>query len=321
MLISVIIPCYNVEDYIEECLESVFEQEYQNLEVICVDNDSSDHTYEKLCELKACRFSQIILLSELKKGASAARNRGLSVARGEWIQFLDADDLLYKEKIHRQVHLVKRLSGQIDFIVSGYERQTLDKKIERFIVNPQDIYVDPFICRCGNTCSNLWKRKSLLAVGGWNETIQSSQESELMMRLVVNGAKYAFSEAADVLIRERASGQISQADGRGRWDRFIAVRVHFIEKLKQFNLAVYEERRGVFLSFLFSSILVLSEYDRISANKHFLYIRKEGWKGEGGFGVSRWKAILVNRIGLKSFIFISALNKWVTMKFSTSSAN
>ena len=104
--ISVIIPCYNVEDYIEEAIASVMAQTYMDFELILVDNNSTDGTL-RILERAAINSSRIRVLKEYGHGAPRARNLGLSVARGTWIQFLDADDLMLPDKLERQIKLVK----------------------------------------------------------------------------------------------------------------------------------------------------------------------------------------------------------------------
>lgn len=91
--ISVIIPVYNVEKYLKRCLDSVITQTYENLEVICIDDGSTDHSAEIL-RFYAKKDSRIIVLTQSNKGPAAARNRGLDIATGQYISFVDADDFL-----------------------------------------------------------------------------------------------------------------------------------------------------------------------------------------------------------------------------------
>ncbi|MBL7897068.1 MAG: glycosyltransferase family 2 protein, partial [Crocinitomicaceae bacterium] len=100
-LVSIIIPCYNSEKYIRETVLSVINQTYENIEILCVDNGSTDGTLKILNTLKS-DFPQIQLLIQPKKGAPAARNLGLAQSKGEVIQFLDSDDLLIPNKIEKQ---------------------------------------------------------------------------------------------------------------------------------------------------------------------------------------------------------------------------
>src|SRR5690554_4070958 len=106
MLISIIIPSYNVEDHIEKCVHSAFAQTHKPIEVICIDNNSTDNTWQKLKQLQE-KYPSLLIDKELKPGAPAARNKGLALSKGEWIQFLDADDLLLPEKIEHQAKLLQ----------------------------------------------------------------------------------------------------------------------------------------------------------------------------------------------------------------------
>ena len=91
-MISVIIPCFNSEEYITRAIESILKQSYTNYEIILVNNNSTDNTYNILQEYAKKKAGLVNVFNEYKKGAPAARNKGLSEAKGEWIQFLDADD-------------------------------------------------------------------------------------------------------------------------------------------------------------------------------------------------------------------------------------
>lgn len=89
--ISVIIPVYNVENYLEECLDSVLNQTLREIEIICIDDGSTDNSLNILKNYEK-RDKRIIILKQKNLGAGAARNTGLKVARGKYISFLDADD-------------------------------------------------------------------------------------------------------------------------------------------------------------------------------------------------------------------------------------
>ena len=89
--VSVIIPVYNAGKYLEECLRSVREQTLKEIEIICVDDGSTDNSMKILRDFADCD-NRFIILNEKNSGAGAARNRGLEIAKGEYISFLDADD-------------------------------------------------------------------------------------------------------------------------------------------------------------------------------------------------------------------------------------
>lgn len=99
-LVSLIIPVYNVEQYLRECLDSVCNQTYKNLEIICIDDGSTDCSLTILKEY-AQKDSRIILLSQPNAGQAAARNKGLKIASGEWLGGVDSDDYLELDAIEK----------------------------------------------------------------------------------------------------------------------------------------------------------------------------------------------------------------------------
>ena len=95
-LLSVIIPVYNVKDYLERCLKSIIHQTYKNLEIICV-NDGSDDGSEKILEDYLSKDKRIKIVHQSNQGLSSARNTGIKSSTGKYISFIDSDDYLNKE--------------------------------------------------------------------------------------------------------------------------------------------------------------------------------------------------------------------------------
>src|SRR5262249_51715055 len=119
-LVSVIIPAYNAAQWIAESIESVLQQTYRDVEIILIDDGSTDRTVEIAQRiLRKGRFQYQILHQE-NMGPSGARNRGWRAARGRWIQFLDSDDLIHPRKIETQM---TEASGKVaDLIYSDWQR-------------------------------------------------------------------------------------------------------------------------------------------------------------------------------------------------------
>lgn len=115
-LISVIVPCYNQAQYLDECLQSVFDQTYQNWECIIVNDGSSDHTEEVALHWveKDTRFSYV---KKENGGAGSARNFGIEKSKGDWIQFLDGDDILLPKKLE----LILDIDSEINFIYCDFK--------------------------------------------------------------------------------------------------------------------------------------------------------------------------------------------------------
>ena len=90
-LVSVIVPVYNTKKYLSRCLESIVKQTYKKLEVIAIDNNSSDGSAD-IMQLYANKDKRVVLTEEKTQGLGSARDKGLSIAKGEWICFVDSDD-------------------------------------------------------------------------------------------------------------------------------------------------------------------------------------------------------------------------------------
>lgn len=111
-LVSVIIPAYNIEDYIRRCLDSIISQTYKNLEIIVVDDGSRDHTGEIL-DNYAKKDRRIKVIHKENGGVSSARNKGIEAAEGDYIGFIDGDDLIESEMYKTLVDLLEEENADI----------------------------------------------------------------------------------------------------------------------------------------------------------------------------------------------------------------
>lgn len=105
--VSVIIPVYNVENYLKECLDSVINQTLKDIEIICIDDGSTDKSLDILKEY-AKKDTRFIVLTQENKGAAIARNKGLDIARGEYVIFLDSDDFFEKNFLEEMYNCAKQ---------------------------------------------------------------------------------------------------------------------------------------------------------------------------------------------------------------------
>ena len=119
MLVSIIIPVYNVEKYLDRCVQSVKEQTYQDLEIILVDDGSTDHSGE-LCDKYAKADSRMIAIHKENGGLSSARNRGMEIAQGKYITFLDSDDYLAEDFIEKTLKMCEDTHSQIGIMQMQY---------------------------------------------------------------------------------------------------------------------------------------------------------------------------------------------------------
>ncbi|MDA9714915.1 glycosyltransferase [Bacteroidota bacterium] len=258
ILISVIIPCYNVAYFLEDCLESVLNQTYNYLEILLIDNNSNDDTIKIMSSYVKRYPNQISMYCVKNQGATHARNLGIEKSKGEWIQFLDADDLLSPEKINHQVSLIDE---NTDVIYGSSYKETV-KGNQYLMPITEDIVEGLFATKLGNTCSNLFKKQKLEEIGGWNVDLKSSQEYDLMMRLFMISAKFKIDLEPLTIIREREFGQISNHNSK--WTNYTDIRIRFYLYLKNSKYTLSKTHYKA----ISNALLLSSRYYKRETLKH-----------------------------------------------------
>ena len=131
-LVSVITPVYNAEKVIKMTLESVFAQTYKKIEIVLVDDCSKDRSAEIIKEYQQTHPEIVYFLQPTNMGAGAARNKALELANGQYVAFLDADDLWKPEKIEKQITQLKEKNGSFSFtaieMINGENRVIKSKR-------------------------------------------------------------------------------------------------------------------------------------------------------------------------------------------------
>lgn len=130
-MISVIIPVYNVQEYLTECVESVLNQEYKDFELILVDDGSTDNS-GVYCDEFAKKDARVKVVHQQNSGLSEARNKGLEIALGDFITFIDSDDFIHQQML-RQLYL-NLVEAEADVSVCGFQyvksnKQPFDRKL------------------------------------------------------------------------------------------------------------------------------------------------------------------------------------------------
>lgn len=133
--VSIVVPVYNVKDYIGKLVKSVLRQNYKDFELILVNNNSTDGS-EEIC-MQYCRTdSRIVLVDENKQGVGAARNAGLRRAKGEYIIFFDSDDYIEKNMLEK---LVDYFENDIDMVACGYNIRYKGEIVSTVVTNDYNI--------------------------------------------------------------------------------------------------------------------------------------------------------------------------------------
>lgn len=220
-LVSVIIPVFNAEKYLPETIQSVLAQSGVTIELILVDDGSTDHSYALA---KSFEGANITVLQQFNKGASAARNLGITIAKGKYLQFLDADDLLGENKIKFQLdQLLKRKNyiancrtkhfnddDQLENIVpSTYEDAFYEStdKTDEFLIKLWGGY-----SKGGSmVTTHAWLiPKSLIDLAGnWNENITTDDDGEFFARIILNASGIVYTPDVFVLYRKNQFSSLS----------------------------------------------------------------------------------------------------------------
>lgn len=162
-LISIIIPVYNTERYLAACLDSVISQSYHNLEIIVVNDGSSDYSLQ-IAESYAAKDDRIRLYSSDNEGPSEARNRGLNVATGDYIAFVDSDDILLPDALEIMLETINHKNADL------IEGVSLKGSVYKEVTFPKKLVVESFTP--SEAISNILYQKTLLP-SAWGKLYKS----------------------------------------------------------------------------------------------------------------------------------------------------
>lgn len=213
-LVSVIIPCYNCERYLKETIRSVQQQTYPKVELVLVDDGSTDGTrdiIERHADHAVCHFGP-------NRGASAARNTGTELASGAYLQYLDADDRLRPQAIERRVEALQETDADVAYSAyqrlcpngSGFRKGTV---VEETL---EDVHPDPEIA----TFHSFWlppvaltyRRRIVEKIGGWNEALPVIQDARFLQDAAFHGGEFVKVSGTLGEYREHVEESLSTRD-------------------------------------------------------------------------------------------------------------
>jgi glycosyltransferase involved in cell wall biosynthesis len=223
-LVSFIVPAYNVERYIQRAVDSALAQTYQNIEVVVVDDGSTDAT-SALLEERYARDARVMRLQQANAGPSAARNRAIRQAQGEFVHFLDADEFLLRTKLERSLSLFRQYPEIA--VVYGHGIPLEPDGVTEIPMTLPPLPSGWIFCEWlngtmaggtyGVTSSVMARRDAVLAVGGFREDQRAAEDWDLWLRLA---ARYPFAALDEPMVYyHRLPGGLHsnrQAMARGR---------------------------------------------------------------------------------------------------------
>jgi glycosyltransferase involved in cell wall biosynthesis len=201
MLVSILIPCFNAERWLAHAVETALAQTWCEKEVVVVDDGSTDGSIEVIKQFG----DRIRWETGPNQGGNVARNRLLKLARGDWLQYLDADDYLLPHKITKQMEfLVGHSQSDIVFgpITMEHWSEREAKREPLPIPQPHDQWVLLARWYLPQTGACLWRKKAILDVGGWKPDQPCCQEHELYLRLLIAGRRFGYCDANGAVYRQ-----------------------------------------------------------------------------------------------------------------------
>lgn len=209
-LVSVIIPCFNAQRWLTEAINSCLEQSYPNIEIIVIDDGSTDNSLQILKSYK----NKIRWESSTNKGGNYARNRGFSLSKGEYIQFLDADDYLLPEKIDKQVRCLEETGGNAVYSDWRYQTHLSNGKScleEINVCGPKEDFLESLLSNEGwiPIVGLLFTRSAVNVAGGWDEKLKAAQDRDFLMSLAINGGIFVYLPGCDSIYRSYGKVTVS----------------------------------------------------------------------------------------------------------------
>jgi len=239
-LVSIIIPCFNGEAYLEQTIESCIRQSYQSIEIIIINDGSTDNSLQ-IAEQWAKKQPNIIALSIQNKGQCFARNQGLEVARGTYIKFLDSDDLLFPFSIEQEIKLITHFNADISVSGEiGFNDSTLEYIQSSFSTMDTDlskvVHYDSFFALIKTIGFSyncvLVKKDKVHAVQGFSPSLRAAEESNLNLKLAIKFPTLQVIYNPQKLLLKRL--HISSLANRGRADSTPHCLISMYESAKYF---------------------------------------------------------------------------------------
>jgi len=243
--VSIIIPVHNSEKYLEECIESALNQTYQDIEIIAVDDGSTDNSLEILK-----KYSDKIKIITMKSCfIGAALNQGIKIAKGEWIKQLFSDDVLYSDAVENLVSVGKNIEDKKKTMFYGhFDRINSSGKILRKIIYPNynnleifDFNVILLDHMLANPGTSLIHRSTIDEYGIFNESIKIVEDYELLLRYCLLHNCRLHLVPKTILKLRIHSGQLTHIYTKNIIEVSNQIRNSTLEKLNSKDRLLYEK--------------------------------------------------------------------------------
>lgn len=235
-LVSVIIPTYNRSGLLIEAIQSVINQTYRPIECIVVDDGSTDNTKKLVSQLIGNNNESFTLryIYQKKAGSQVGRNTGTEAATGEYIQYLDSDDLLYPDKIRNQVYFLQE-NKECDGVWGGWAKGSPDKHEIIISLAREDLLTQLLTEHCIVNFSFLFRRNLIAKIGTWDVSIKRNQEIDFQVRGLLAGGNYQYQSQIGGLWRIHEEERIANTTGSKEFLNFYQKWENILDKKGLFN--------------------------------------------------------------------------------------
>lgn len=206
-LVSIVIPCYNAKDFLVETLESALAQTYSHTEIIVIDDGSTDGT----ARLIRSYTGRVNAEFGPNRGVSAARNRGTTLARGEFIQYLDADDLLVPDAIERRVTALQKNNADVAYcdweklVEIGPGMFEIGERVARRIEDLDTSLEFAKLSFWAPLAALTYRRTIVEKIGGWKEWLPIIQDARFLLDAGLLGGRFAYAPGVGARYRVHAA--------------------------------------------------------------------------------------------------------------------
>ncbi|MCE5221490.1 MAG: glycosyltransferase [Clostridium sp.] len=299
-MISIIIPVYNVGEYIKECLDSILMQTYKDLQIIIVDDGSSDNTMNIVKEYED-KFENVIILYQKNQGVSVARNTAFDYIKGEYTIYIDPDDFLELDMLENMYNRAKK--DHVDIVISEYYVYYNDKDnrnyIEKYNVDSREIYnnydVIDFMLNYelqGQLWNKFFKTELLKQIKFKFEPNRYIQDVFPVFKAIYKSKGIAFIDKPLYYYRQRATSTVHKKNAKLAEDYYFAMS-SIINYIKDKNIKVNKKSLSIF------KIKVLS---------HFIahYTNSNEYNNLKSFKESKYSELSIKN---KDFLFLNEISK------------
>jgi glycosyltransferase involved in cell wall biosynthesis len=303
--VAVVIPCYNSEKWISRAIQSLLDQNYQNLDIIVVDDGSTDGSLEIIKSFG----NKVRWETGPNFGACAARNRGIKLTQASFLLFLDADDYIEGDLLRGLVEIALR--DKVDLVFGPFCFEYNNRRSLDLFMNFLDAENLISAWLCGffvPPCAVIWRTQILKRIGSWNQSVLRNQDGELILRALCSGVRYSAStKGRGVYYQHKSPNRISSKRSLAITEAQLPILAMVLRHAEEHELPSLVQ--AVSIAYYNLARREYHEGNLEVADRMMQACRNLGFSGHYGSLAHRWTSTF---LGLKQKeLFASTFRKWI----------